>query len=1177
MSEEIKNKSTGAVEKSPVAQKEEEILAFWQKNNIFKKTVEKPAPKGDFVFYDGPPFATGLPHFGHLLPTSIKDVIPRYKTMQGFRVARRWGWDCHGLPVENLIEKELDLKTKQDIEKFGIGKFNKAAQDSVLRYASQWKEIIPRMGRFVDMEDDYRTMDASYTESVWWVFKTLHEKGLVHQGFKSMQLCPRCETTLSNFEVNQGYKDITDISVFVAFSLADASDTSLIAWTTTPWTLPGNVALAVGADIVYVQVTTEGKKYIVAKERVTQVMKDKVYTVEKEFAGKDLVGKKYLPIFDYYAKDASLTNRENGWKIVAGDFVTTTDGSGIVHIAPAFGEDDYELSKQEKLPFIQHVTTGGLFKKEAIDFAGQSVKPKGDHQKADIEIIKNLAHAGRLFGKEKIIHSYPHCWRCETPLLNYASSSWFVNVPKIKDRLVSENKKVSWTPYFVGEGRFGNWLLGAREWAISRSRYWGAPLPVWSCDECNKKEFIGSVEELKKHLKSRNTYYVMRHGQYQGNAEGFLCSDLDCPGLNDIGRDEVIQATKKLSEKKIDLIITSPLARTKETAHIVAESLGLSKEKVIEDVRLQEIQFGVFNGKPASEYHREFQGEGNEWFTKAPADAESHVQVKRRMGEALYDFEKKYQNQTILIVTHDTPAGLLIAASRGLTQKDTVAFHDGKAYLMQNAEVREMPFVSLPHNADFELDLHRPYIDEVTFGCPCGGNMVRVPEVFDCWFESGAMPYGQSHYPFGGRDIFNPKSFLFKKAKGFPADFIAEGLDQTRGWFYSMLELGVALFDKTPYKNVIVNGLILAEDGRKMSKRLQNYPDLSLTIDKYGADALRYYLLASPSVRAEDFCFSEKGVDEVVKKHIGRLNNVYTFYALYAEGKEASPVSADSKNVLDVWILARLAELVSEVEIALEKYELDRATRPIADFIDDLSTWYIRRSRDRFKSEDETDKKLALSTTRYVLLELSKAIAPFMPFLAEDLYQKVKGVEGKESVHLELWPGKNLKLKVQSSKIIEEMQEVRKIVSLGLEARMQAKINVRQPLLKLKIKNAKLKDTKDLLSLIADEVNVKDVVCDETLATPVMLDTIITPSLKVEGQVRELIRAIQDLRKKQGLTVSDRPILSVVTDGAGKKLLAEFKKDIMKSTQLKDIVLADTGTGERIIFDDIFFELSLSL
>jgi isoleucyl-tRNA synthetase len=637
----------------------------------------------------------------------------------------------------------------------------------------------------------------------------------------------------------------------------------------------------------------------------------------------------------------------------------------------------------------------------------------------------------------------------------------------------------------------------------------------------------------------------------------------------------VIQATKKISGNKIDLIITSPLERTKETAHVVAEKLGIEKDKIIEDERLQEVKFGIFNRKSADEYHKGFYDESTEWFTKGPGDAESHAEVKRRMGEALYDFEQKYHGKKVLIVTHDTPAWLLVAAAGGLNQKETIDFHRG-GYFMKNAEVREIPFVPFPHNADYELDLHRPYIDEVTFPCSCGGVMKRVPEVFDCWFESGAMPYAQAHYPFENKDIFDPKSSIFKKAKGYPADFIAEGLDQTRGWFYSMLVLGVALFDRGPYKNVIVNGLILAEDGRKMSKRLQNYPDLMLTIDKYGADALRYYLLASPSVRAEDFCFSEKGVDEVVKKHIGRLNNVYTFYALYAGGENAVPASADSKNVLDVWILARLSQLVSEIETSLEKYELDRAVRPVADFIDDLSTWYIRRSRDRFKSEDEEDKKLALSTTRYVLHELSKVVAPFMPFLAEDLYQKVKSEDAKESVHLENWP--SLKTKdYKPSTVLEEMQEVRRIVSLGLEARMRAKINVRQPLSKLSTKNYQLSTKKEFLALIADEVNVKEVVCDETLATEVALDTVITSELKAEGQARELIRAIQDLRKKQGLTVADRPTLSVVTDDLGKKLLTEFKKDIVRTAQLKELIMVDKGAGEKVVLGDISFELILTV
>lgn len=441
------------VPKSKLAETEEKILAFWEKNDIFKKSLEQPSPKGNFVFYDGPPFATGEPHYGHVVPGTIKDIIPRYKTMRGYNVRRRWGWDCHGLPVENIVEKELKLASKKDILDYGIGKFNEKAQQSVMRYADDWRRIIPRLGRWVDMEDDYRTMDAGYTQSVWWAFSELHKKGLIYEGFKSMNLCPRCETTLSNFEVTQGYKDITDISVYVKFQIEP--NTFLLAWTTTPWTLPGNAALAVGPAITYVKVKIGEAFYILAKDRLS-VLKE-AYTVEKEILGKDLVGTKYTPVFDMYIKEG---------KVYPAEFVTTTDGTGIVHIAPAFGQDDYELGKKYDLKFIQHVTPDG---KMAAPFEGLDAKPKDDHQRTDVEVIKYLAGKGTLFAKEKLVHSYPHCWRCDTPLLNYASSSWFVKVPDFKNKLVSENKKVHWVPESVGQNRFGNWLEGARDWAISRS------------------------------------------------------------------------------------------------------------------------------------------------------------------------------------------------------------------------------------------------------------------------------------------------------------------------------------------------------------------------------------------------------------------------------------------------------------------------------------------------------------------------------------------------------------------------------------------------------------------------------------------------------------------------------------------------------------------------------------
>jgi isoleucyl-tRNA synthetase len=1198
--------------KSPNAVREEKILNFWNANQIFQKSLgvdidgkgnlaPHSAAKGDFIFYDGPPFATGLPHFGHVLPMSIKDAVPRYKTMQGYTVRRRWGWDCHGLPVENLIEKELGLKTKKDILDYGIEKFNEAARASVLRYAHDWRTIIPRLGRWVDMDNDYETMNAGYTESVWWAFKTLYDKGLVSEGFKAMQLCPRCETTLANFEVNQGYKDITDISVYVQFELTDQPGTFFLAWTTTPWTLPGNAALAVGKDIEYSKIKIADETFILATDRLAAVFKDKPYEVLSTMKGDKLAGGSYKPVFDYYSSNKNLNNRANGWKVYAADFVTTTDGTGIVHIAPAFGIDDMELGNKNNLPFIQHVTMSGVFKPEVTDFAGQHVKPKDDHQKGDVEVIKYLAacHGGQkspaLFAKEKIIHSYPHCWRCETPLLNYATSSWFVKAPELKDKLVAENKKVNWTPEEVGQGRFGNWLLGARDWAISRSRFWGAPLPVWRTEEGEKKEqknvdekhealsearlasetvVIGSLADLKKYSRPRNTYFLLRHGEAENNTKEVISSKAATQHhLTDKGKVQVKGAAEWLADKKIDMIFVSPFVRTRETALIVAERLGVPVDKVFIEDSIHELNAGDYDGIGFREFISKFPFEKR--FDMRPPDGENYVDIKKRMGDFLYGLEKKYSSKRILIITHDSPAFLLVAAARGLNREETVMLRGSADHFMQNAMPLALDFMPLPHNREYELDFHRPYIDEIELSMPMKNGksrrLTRVPEVFDCWFESGSMPFGEAHYPFENKDIFDPKqpglSGIFKKSLGYPADFIAEGQDQTRGWFYSMLVLGVALFGKSPYKNVIVNGLVLAEDGQKMSKSKGNFPDLMPVVDTFGADAIRFYLLSSPLVRAQEFAFSERGVDEVAKKHIGRLMNVVSFYEMYAGALEKTTTTPQpaSVNPLDQWILARLAELVADVTRGMEKYEIDRATRPFIDFIDDLSTWYIRRSRDRFKAEaGNANKTAALSTTRTVLLETAKLLAPFMPFTAEDIYQRLSifangnnnaAAALKESVHLEEWPAEQKFDKA----ILADMQEVRRIASLALEARMKAKINVRQPLATLTVKIAK-DDTKglaarlELTSIILDEVNVKKIAFDETIAAAVELDTALTPELKEEGIVREFIRAIQDLRKEKGLTIQDRATLVVDGDAIVTDLIARNKAEISTATLLKEIL-----------------------
>ncbi len=1130
-------------EKSATAKREEETLKFWQEKKIFGRSVEKPAdkePVGDFVFYDGPPFATGLPHYGHLLASTIKDVVPRYQTMRGKRVLRRWGWDCHGLPIENLVEKELGLKTKRDIETLGINNFNQKARESVFRYAAEWQKTIPRLGRFVDMNQPYRTMDASYTESVWRVFKTLYDKGLVYEGYKSMHLCPRCGTTLANFEVNQGYKDITDLSVCVKFELVNppspkATDgqvnrTYLLAWTTTPWTLPGNAALAVNPNTNYVRIKTNlsvgkasntNENLILAKDRLGEVLKDKEFEIVEEFTGEKLIGKKYKPLFDYYLTES---------QVYGADFVTIEEGTGIVHIAPAFGEDDMRLGEEKNLPFIQHVDAEGKMKPEVKDFAGLEVKPKDDpstgsgqdHQRTDIEIVKWLAHHGQLFEKKKIVHSYPHCWRCDTPLLNYAANSWFVKVTDLKEKMVAHNRTVNWVPEHIKEGRFGKWLEGARDWAVSRARFWGTPLPVWR-KASGEVVVIGSLAELKKYTKkSGNKYFVMRHGESENNVLGINnCLPDKQYGLTERGRNMVKEMVNSASDKeKPDIIFCSPLLRTKETALLVAEGFGIPKENVQEDARLIEFQSGVFNERPYDDLHKFYETKLDH-FTKTPPGGENFGDLYRRVAEFLYETESRFQNKKILIVSHGDPATMMGAVAEGLSPEKTMDFF-GHSYF-QIAQFRELPFVPLPHNADFELDFHRPHIDEIELVDESGEKLTRVPEVFDVWFDSGSMPYGQAHYPFENKEWFE---------KNFPADFIGEGLDQTRGWFYLLLVLSTALFDKPAFQSVIVNGLVLAEDGQKMSKRLNNYPEIEPTLDKYGADALRFYFLLSPLMRGDDLNFSEKNLGEVLRRVILRLENVLAFYELYRGEEPARTLlkmpQGESLPVLDQWILARLNETAEQVTAGLNNYKLDEAARPLDDFIDDLSTWYLRRSRERFKSEDETERLAVITTTRFVLQELAKLLAPFTPFIAEKIWQVVRTSDDVDSVHLAAWPVvPRVTLKDPEPKgdpwgnILTAMSETRRLVSLALEARTKAGIKVRQPLQQVKTQRSKGKLSPEFLELIKDEVNVKEVIFTDKIEGEVALDTTITPELKAEGERRELVRLIQDLRKEQGLKPTD--------------------------------------------------------
>ncbi|MHB1163333.1 MAG: class I tRNA ligase family protein [Minisyncoccota bacterium] len=1097
-------------EKSDAAKREEAILAFWNDQKIFEKSLEKESPEGDFVFYDGPPFATGTPHYGHIVASVIKDAIPRYKTMRGYHVPRVWGWDTHGLPIENIVEKELGFKHKKDIVEYGVAKFNEQCRTQVMAYVDEWKKVIPRIGRFVDMEHPYTTMDASFMESVWQVFKQVYEKGLVYEDYRSMHVCPRCETTLSQQEVAEGYKDVKDISVTVKFKvkpneklsgLGIGTDVTILAWTTTPWTLPGNVALAVGLDISYRAVQYEsGKYYLVAKERMAALgLSDP--NMGTEFSGRNLVGLEYEPPFEYYKKDASLKNHENGWKVYAADFVTTDTGTGIVHIAPAFGEDDMALGKKENLPFVQHVAYDGTMKSEVTDFAGREVKPRSDDDRerlaTDIEIIKYLQEHGTFFSKENLVHSYPHCWRCDTPLLNYATTSWFIAVTKIKDDLLDTAKDINWSPAHIKEGRFGKWLEGARDWSISRQRFWASVIPIWK-DENGNVTVIGSIDELKKHVKkSGNTYFMMRHGESEKNIKNIASSDPTSNNLTARGKEEVRDAARALAHAGgVDVLYASPFMRTRETVEIISEELGIETSAIIFDERLRELGFGSLSGKPIEEFIA-YRAEHMPNFTEPTPGGESYADVKRRVGECLYEIESTVHNKRVLIVTHGAGLEALTTLARG---GDAKMFAEvvNTAYF-KTGEMRSLDFTPLPHNGDYELDLHRPYIDEIALVNEAGEPLTRVPDVLDTWFDSGSMPYAARHYPFENKEDFE---------RSFPAQFIAEGVDQTRAWFYYLHVLSGALFGKPAFQNVIVNGIMLAEDGKKMSKSKKNYPDPMLIVEKYGADALRFYLLASPVVQAENLAFVESGVDEIAKKNVGRLMNVLSFYKLYEDGTEANATSA---NVLDRWILARLHELVRDTTAGYESYELDRAVRPLTLFIDDLSAWYVRRSRDRFKEEGE-DKTAALATLRYVLCESAKVMAPAMPFIADEVFRAVRAEDDPISVHLTGWPEVSFTSSYeQGGAFFGDMALVRELASAALQLRQKAGIKVRQPLAAFSA--SVVPNHPDLIELLKDEINVKRI---EEKEGDMALDTALTPELIKEGDERELASAVMQARKAEG-------------------------------------------------------------
>jgi len=916
---------------------EEKILRFWEKEKIFEKTLALRKKSPLFVFYEGPPFANAQPGIHHILARSFKDIIVRYKTMQGYYVPRKAGWDTHGLPVEIQAEKILGLASKLEIEKKGLRRFINVCQKNIFSCKKQWEEMTKRIGYWLDLKNAYITCSNEYIESVWWLLKQFWRKGLVYQDYKVVPYCSRCGTSLSDHEVAQGYKEVEDPSIYLRFPLRDnifGQKASLLVWTTTPWTLPANVALAISPKADYLMVKADNEFLILAKERLS-ALRGKYQTVKK-IKGKRLVGLKYLPPFE-----SNFKQSEKAFVVLAGDFVRLDEGTGVVHMAPAFGAEDLELAKNQKLPVILNVGPDGCFTKEVKKWAGRFVKDVED------EIISELEKRHLIYKKESIRHSYPFCWRCDTPLLYYAKNSWYIKTTAVKDKMLNNNSKVSWYPSYIKNGRFGNWLKENVDWAISRERYWGTPIPIWLCqgknkenkNDCGKVEVIGSLEELQK-----------------------------------------------LSLAPIDL--------------------------------------------------------------------------------------KK-------------------------------------------------------------IDLHRPSIDKIILKCPeCGGKMKRVPEVLDCWFDSGAMPFAQMHFPFETKSyqlnkLQNPTQKEIKQLVQeipFPADFIAEGIDQTRGWFYTLLAISTLLGLESPYKNVLSLGLVLDEKGKKMSKSKGNIIIPREMIDKYGADSIRLYFFLCPL--GETVRFSEKNLAEVFRKFIITLYNSFVFYQTYANNPAFSK-KEKAGLLLDKWVFSKLNQLIKKMTIALDNYQITTAARLLYQFVvDDFSNWYLRRSRKRRTSN-------FFQTFETVLLELCRLSAPFTPFIAEEIYQRMsrKNKSSKKSVHLESWP--QAEERFIQTKLTKEMEVARKICQLGLSVRTERKIRVRQPLSEIKVASKTKKLNKELSALILEEINVKklsileeeewhtldkDWVRKEEEGIKIALNVNLTPQLIEEGLIREIVRHIQDFRKRCGFS-----------------------------------------------------------
>ncbi len=1003
---------------------EREVLRYWDEKGIFERSVEERPGDNPFVFYEGPPTANGRPGVHHAMSRTIKDIVCRYRTMLGQRVVRKAGWDTHGLPVEIEVESKLGLDGKDQIEEYGIERFNRECRDSVFTYLDEWHEFTRRLGFWLDLDNPYVTCENNYIESVWWILKQFWDQDMLYEGHKIVPYCPRCGTSLSSHEVSQGYREVSDPSIYIKMKLVD-QDVCFLVWTTTPWTLISNVALAVGPDFDYVRVKNRGDELILA-EALLPVLEGE-YEIIRRMKGRELAGERYQPVFPYF-KDA-----EGGFRVIEADFVTLAEGTGIVHTAPAFGEEDYQIGQEKGLPFVQPVTPDGKFTDEVTEWAGEFIKD------ADPGIIRNLEQRNLLYNSSEITHSYPFCWRCDSPLVYYARKSWYIRTTAFKDLLIQANGRVEWFPPEIGENRFARWLEGNVDWALSRERYWGTPLNIWICDSCGDKYCLGTVEELRS--------------------------------------------------------------------------------------------------------------------------------LSGKMPE--------------------------------------------------------------------DLDLHRPFIDQLDVGCPeCGGHMTRVPEVIDCWFDSGAMPFAQYHYPIENMDVFR---------KQYPAEFISEGVDQSRGWFYSLLVIGTFLTRQSPYRRCLPHGMILDAEGQKMSKSRGNAVFASDVLREYGADTLRCFLISSGAPYLPKR-FDNKALKDVANKFMGTLRNLYSFFALYAnlDGFAPSSGQGNGLNLIDRWIVSRFNTITGEIREDMEKYELTRAIRRIQNFVvDELSNWYLRRCRRRFWKNEMSDDKIAAYETFYRVLEgVSRLSAPFVPFLSEAIFLRLRegmNHSGEEtSVHLQDFPA--VDEDEIDRKLEENMQGVLGAVALGRAVRNKAGIKIRTPLKKMYIKSDDKKELNwigedEFSSLVLDELNVKEIemmedrgdyisysvkpdysVLGEKLGSgvkeaagilagldrsqinsllesgeititiggqektvrkdelkitrqsregleweeegslTVVLDTRLTPDLVREGMARDLVNRIQNFRKESGLEVSDRIELSYRADDAVEEVFEEFGDYIGSETLTQNLV-----------------------